>query len=264
MASEPPKAHLVDRSPWAWIRGLARWFRSTRSEPDAASIDKRDTIELMLERGPIVIDLDPAWRGVVVPPDLAATPTVSLRFGRALSPPITDLEIDELAISGTLVFAGRGFHVSIPWPAITAVRLDRTTEAVHWRDGTRADAVTPSGHHQQRSASPREKRAVVDAMLEHAPVILDLDPRRTGVTVPDAHRESSSLALRIGHHLSPPIPDLRVDDTEVRGTLQFAGAPFTVVLPWTAIYAARYEDGSTSTAWMDDVPAELTAPERGN
>jgi stringent starvation protein B len=263
MASEPPKAQLLDRSPWAWVRGLARWFRGTRAD-DAASIDKRDTIELMIERGPIVIDLDPAWRGVVVPPSVAASPTMSLRFGRALSPPITDLEIDELAISGTLQFAGRGCHVSIPWPAITAVRLDNTTETVRWRDGTRADVVPPSGHHRPRSASPREKRAVVDAMLEHAPVILELDPRRAGVTVPEAHRETSSLALRIGHRLSPPIADLRIDDIEVRGTLQFAGTPFTVVLPWTAIYAARYEDGSASTAWMDDVPVELTAPERGN
>src|SRR5512146_2046273 len=102
MASEPPKAHVVDRSPWAWLRGVARWFRGARPEQDAAAIDKRDTIELMIERGPIVIDLDPRMHGVVVHPRHAGATALALRFGHNLSPPITDLEIDDTAISGTL------------------------------------------------------------------------------------------------------------------------------------------------------------------
>jgi stringent starvation protein B len=263
MASEPPKAHVVDRSPWAWLRDIARWFRGTRPEEQAASIEKRDTVETWLEHGPIVIDLDPGWRGVVVPPSFATAPSMTLRFGRALSPPITDLELDDFAISGTLLFTGRGFHVTIPWPAILAVRRENTTDHVRWRNGVRV-APTPSGHQQLPSAPPREKAALVDAMLAVSPVIIELDPRRPGVLVPTAHREASSLALRIGHELTPPIPDLRIDDTRIACTLQFGGTSFSVVLPWSAIYAARFEDKSASTVWLDDVPAELREPERGN
>jgi stringent starvation protein B len=230
-------------------------LRGTRPAHDAAAIDKRDTVELLIERGSIVIDLDPRMQGVVVHPRHAGATALSLRFGYDLSPPITDLEIDDTAISGTLRFGNLGFAAIVPWPAVHAVRLETTGETVRWHAGTRVEAVVPSGHHRVPEATA-DKRAVVDAMLAHAPVLVDLDARRAEVSVPDAHREAH-LVLRIGRHLTPPIPDLHLDDSSITCTLQFGGAQHAVTLPWSAIFSARYEDGSASTIWIADVPADL-------
>jgi len=113
------------------------------------------------------------------------------------------------------------------------------------------------------SAVPRPgKRTVVDAMLKDGPVLLHLDPRRDGVEVPDGFRADPRLVLRIGHRLSPPIPDLEVDEDGLRATLTFRAVPHHCAIPWHAVFAVVSEDGQ-GLVFAEDVPPEVAAEMHG-
>lgn len=110
-----------------------------------------------------------------------------------------------------------------------------------------ADAPTP----------PRpSKRAVVEALLDKGPVLVHLDARRDAVAVPDRFRREAKLVLRFGYGLSPPIPDLTVDDVGIGGTLVFGGVPFRCVLPWSAIFAVILDGESRGMVWPEDAPSD--------
>jgi len=101
-----------------------------------------------------------------------------------------------------------------------------------------------------------KKREVVSKLLEDGPVLVHLDARRPGVDVPDQHRSEPKLVLRLGHGLTPPIPDLDIDDTGIRATLTFRGKPFPCRIPWAAVYAVVAEDGR-GLVWPEHVPPEV-------
>ena len=101
-----------------------------------------------------------------------------------------------------------------------------------------------------------KKREVVTKLLEDGPVLVHLDARRPGVDVPDQHRSEPKLVLRLGHGLTPPIPDLDIDDTGIRATLTFRGKPFGCKIPWAAVYAVVAEDGR-GLVWPEHVPPEV-------
>jgi stringent starvation protein B len=101
-----------------------------------------------------------------------------------------------------------------------------------------------------------KKREVVSKLLEDGPVLVHLDARRPGVDVPDQHRSEPKLVLRLGHGLTPPIPDLDIDDSGIRATLTFRGKPFGCKIPWAAVYAVVAEDGR-GLVWPEHVPPEV-------
>jgi stringent starvation protein B len=101
-----------------------------------------------------------------------------------------------------------------------------------------------------------KKREVVSKLLEDGPVLVHLDARRPGVDVPDQHRSEPKLVLRLGYGLTPPIPDLDIDDTGIRATLTFRGKPFSCKIPWAAVYAVVAEDGR-GLVWPEHVPPEV-------
>ena len=53
-----------------------------------------------------------------------------------------------------------------------------------------------------------------------------------------------------------PIPDLRVDEEGVFGTLSFKGVPFTCFVPWRSVFALVGEDGK-GMVWSAEMPAEV-------
>jgi len=101
-----------------------------------------------------------------------------------------------------------------------------------------------------------KKREVVNKLLEDGPVLIHLDARRPGVEVPDQFKDDPKLVLRIGHDLTPQIPDLRVDDFGIRCTLTFRGKGFPCRMPWASIYALVAEDGR-GLVWPEHVPPEV-------
>jgi stringent starvation protein B len=122
-------------------------------------------------------------------------------------------------------------------------------------DVTPAPPLDEEAAHGPPGAMPK-KREVVNKLLQDGPVLVHLDARRPGVDVPDQFREDPKLVLRFGFGLSPPIPDLEVDDHGVRATLTFRGRPFHCRVPWAAVYAVVAEDGR-GLVWPEHVPPEV-------
>lgn len=106
-------------------------------------------------------------------------------------------------------------------------------------------------------ASAPDKRRTLEQLMSRGPVLVHVDARRAEVSVPPRFRADPSLVLRFGYNLSPAIGDLVVDDEAIAGTLTFAGQPFRVVLPWTAVYAAMVEGEQRGTVWPEDVPEDV-------
>jgi len=89
-------------------------------------------------------------------------------------------------------------------------------------------------------------------------VYVHLDPRVDGVVVPEWLSHQPQLVLQIGLDMPIPIPDLRVDDDGLYGTLSFQRSPFTCVVRWDGVFALVGEDGR-GMVWPEDLPEELAA-----
>jgi hypothetical protein len=106
--------------------------------------------------------------------------------------------------------------------------------------------------------TPPPKKDVARALLLRGSVFVYLDPRASGVRVPPWLAEQPQLVLQVGLDLPLPIPDLRVDDTGVYGTLSFNRSPFTCTVPWSSVFGLVGDDGM-GMVWPDDMPAEIAA-----
>lgn len=106
--------------------------------------------------------------------------------------------------------------------------------------------------------TPPPKKDVARALLLRGSVFVYLDPRRDDVAVPVWLAKQPQLVLQVGLDLPVPIPDLRVDDAGVFGTLSFNRAPFTCAVPWDAVFALWGDDGM-GMVWPEDMPPEIAA-----
>jgi len=106
--------------------------------------------------------------------------------------------------------------------------------------------------------TPPPKKDVARALLLRGSVFVYLDPRADEVVVPPWLARQPQLVLQVGLDLPVPIPDLRVDDEGVYGTLSFNRAPFTCSVPWGAVFALVGDDGM-GMVWREDLPEEIAA-----
>lgn len=104
---------------------------------------------------------------------------------------------------------------------------------------------------------PPTKKMVTEHLLGEGPILIHCDARRPGVVVPEAFRSQLNLALRFGYRLTPPIPDLVIDESGISATLTFSGVPFHTTLPWSAIYVVAIAGEDRGMMWPEDVPADL-------
>jgi hypothetical protein len=102
------------------------------------------------------------------------------------------------------------------------------------------------------------KKEVARALLLRGIVFIHLDPRRVGVIIPNHLKQQYQVVLLFGLDMPVPIPDLKVDDEGVVGTLSFKGAPFTCTIPWASVFAIVGEDAK-GIVWNEDMPAEVAA-----
>lgn len=93
---------------------------------------KRDLVVELLGCGPVLVHVDARVESVSVPQHLSEDRRLVLRFGYGLSPAITDLEVSEDALSGTLTFNGVPHHCILPWPAVYAVVSDVDQRGMVW------------------------------------------------------------------------------------------------------------------------------------
>lgn len=101
----------------------------------------------------------------------------------------------------------------------------------------------------------QEKKDRLLAALDKGMVMIHLDPRRPGVSVPPACRTEPHVRLNLSYRFDPP--DLTVNEWGIRSTLSFSGSRFACAVPWSALFAIVSH--VTQEFWMfpDDMPAEL-------
>lgn len=105
---------------------------------------------------------------------------------------------------------------------------------------------------------------VVTRLLGDGPILIHLDARRPGVSVPASLANDPRLVLRFGYSLTPAIADLDIGDEALSGTLSFGGVLHRCVLPWPAVYAVVSETDQRGMVWPDDVPPEaMNVPDEG-
>lgn len=126
--------------------------------------------------------------------------------------------------------------------------------------GKQPDQIRPAADLDEETP-PRlpAKREVAGQLLEQGAILVHVDPRRTGVSVPPAFGKDPKLVLRFGYGLTPAITDLDLGEEALCGTLSFSGRPHHCVLPWSAVYAVVSEADQRGMVWPDDVPAEALA-----
>jgi len=102
------------------------------------------------------------------------------------------------------------------------------------------------------------KRDVANQLLRKGSLFIHLDPRVNDVVVPPWLKHQAQLVLQVGLDMPIPIPDLRVDENGIFGTLSFSRTPFACNVPWTAIFALVGDEGR-GMVWPESMPAEIVA-----
>jgi len=98
------------------------------------------------------------------------------------------------------------------------------------------------------------KRELCEKLLTPGTVMLVVDTRRHGVTVPSHLAGDPKLRLNIDYRFGAA---MTVDDWGVNATLSFGGDEFDCVLPWEAIYVLMPHTSSQPYVFPDDVPNEV-------
>jgi stringent starvation protein B len=127
--------------------------------------------------------------------------------------------------------------------------------------GCEPEAVEPAQPFAEPPPTPG-KRELVERLIGDGPVLVHLDPRRDGVSVPTRLACGPRLVLRFGYDLKPPIHDLEIGDDGLSGSLTFGGVPHHCLLPWDSVFAVVAEDTGKGMVWAEDVPAEVVAEMR--
>ena len=102
------------------------------------------------------------------------------------------------------------------------------------------------------------KRDVANQLLRKGSLFIHLDPRVSDVVVPPWLRHQAQLVLQVGLDMPIPIPDLRVDEHGIFGTLSFSRTPFACNVPWSSIFALVGDEGR-GMVWPESMPAEIVA-----
>lgn len=207
-------------------------------------------VAAMLAHGPVVITVDTRHGGprMHIPVDVET----DARWRVRLDPAKATLDADAIRTTVATV------DVVVPWPTVYEAENEAGGELRRWKTDAPvlADGFVSDGTWEPTTAP---KRATLEKMLAIRETRIYLDARREDVIVPAVHKTDAALVLRIGHDLDPPITDLRLDDSGVTGTLQFAGKPFRVEVPWSALYAAVIEGYGRGWQWKEATPHDLPA-----
>ena len=134
-----------------------------RDEDDASAPDKKKTLESLMSRGPVLVHVDARRAEVSVPQRFRADASLVLRFGYQLQPPISDLEVTDELIAGTLTFGGQPFRCVLPWTAVYAAMVEGEQRGTVWPEDVPEDMVTA------QADVPATPAAVAPTAVEDAP-----------------------------------------------------------------------------------------------
>jgi hypothetical protein len=117
-------------------------------------------------------------------------------------------------------------------------------------DFKRAQRTSPS------DPTAPQKYAVFGRFIDRGKVMVTLDARRPGVTVPTQYAEESQLNLDFSERFG--LADFVYDERGVRASLSFNRQPFFCDVPWSSVYSlfSHAEDGERLT-WPRSLPSEI-------
>lgn len=105
--------------------------------------------------------------------------------------------------------------------------------------------------------TPASKHEHFAGLIEHGLVLVTLDTRAPGVSVPDSFRGTPQLHLSFSHRFG--LDDFAFDENSIRATLSFEGGPHYCVVPWDAVYAMSSEELDERRVFRESFPPELLA-----
>lgn len=100
-----------------------------------------------------------------------------------------------------------------------------------------------------------EKYAVFSRFAEKGKVMVTLDARRPGVSVPQRFGEEPQLNLDFSLRFG--LPDFAYDARGVRASLSFQRQPFFCEVPWSAVYALYSHVDNERLTWARSLPSEI-------
>ncbi|MEM9864116.1 MAG: hypothetical protein AAF938_21130 [Myxococcota bacterium] len=103
-----------------------------------------------------------------------------------------------------------------------------------------------------------KKEDIARALMLRGNLFVHLDPRGDSVLLPDHLKKQPQVLLQVGLDMPVPIPDLRVDDEGISGTLSFNRTPFGCAVPWDSVFALGGDDGR-GMVWPESMPPEVEA-----
>ena len=88
------------------------------------------------------------------------------------------------------------------------------------------------------------KQDVVTRLMEQQDFILLLiNPGAPGVKLPEELlRSTHPVGINIGWRMAIPVPDLKLDQQGIRGTLSFNREPFLCHFPWASVLQVTADD----------------------
>lgn len=78
------------------------------------------------------------------------------------------------------------------------------------------------------------KKEVAELLLSQGDLLVFLNPCDSTVIVPSWYKHHDVLVLQFDRD---PIPDIRVDDAGITGTLSFMRTPYKCFVPWDSVFA---------------------------
>lgn len=108
--------------------------------------------------------------------------------------------------------------------------------------------------------SEETKRQTIERMLEAGKVMVHIDARHPGVSVPSKYADDQDLVLCISYRFREHGAYCRTDDRGIEARLQFAQLHFTCVIPWDALTAAYCESVTEAAVWNREFLPALEEP----
>jgi stringent starvation protein B len=97
--------------------------------------------------------------------------------------------------------------------------------------------------------SEETKRQTIERMLDAGKVMIHVDSRHPGVSVPAKYADDQDLVLCISHRFREHGAYCRVDDRGIEARLNFGTIAFVCVVPWDALTAAYCEAVTEAAVW---------------
>lgn len=155
--------------------------------------EKRDAMLELLDRGLVMVHLDPRHPSVQVPEWFKTDPTLRLNIAYGFNLPA--LEVDEEGIYAVLSFGGQNHGCSLPWEAVFALTLpDEQHDGQVWPDSLPKELIeTISAVEALAEEQPRPEPVshlrVVDSGGDTE---LDRDATVDPSALPDASHEAKA------------------------------------------------------------------------